>query len=115
MWKHVRNIILIVIVMALAGIWYITRPDVAKLPLDAVTGPSPEITAPRPEIFPTIKVADVDRWKAGEAPVAAPGLIVERFAEASTIPAICTRCPMATFWLPRQIRHRATLAALKAL
>ena len=81
MWKHVRNIILIVIVLALAGIWYITRPDVAKLPLDAVTGASPEITAPRPQIFPTIAVAEVDRWQAGEAPIAAPGLIVERFAE----------------------------------
>jgi len=81
MWKHVRNIILILIVLALAGIWYITRPDVAQLSLDAVTGASPQITAPREQIFPTIKVAEVDRWKAGEAPIAAPGLIVERFAE----------------------------------
>ena len=62
MWKHVRNITLIVIVLALAGIWYITRPDVAQLPLDAVTGTSPKITAPRPQTFPTIKVAEVDRW-----------------------------------------------------
>lgn len=81
MWKHVRNIVLIVIVLALAGIWYITRPDVAKISLDAVTGASPEITAPRPQIFPTIKIAEVDRWQAGEAPVAAPGLVVERFAD----------------------------------
>jgi glucose/arabinose dehydrogenase len=81
MWKHVRNIVLIVIVLALAGIWYITRPDVAKLSLDAVTGASPEITAPRPQIFPTIKIAEVDRWQAGEAPIVAPGLIVERFAD----------------------------------
>ena len=49
MWKHVRNIVLIVIVLAIAGIWYITRPDVAQLSLDAVTGASPEITAPRPQ------------------------------------------------------------------
>jgi glucose/arabinose dehydrogenase len=51
------------------------------LPLDAVTGPKPNITEGREQIFPTIKVAEVDRWKAGEAPIAAPGLIVERFAE----------------------------------
>ena len=81
MWKHVRNIVLIFIVLGLIGVWYITRPDVAQLPLAAVTGPSPQITASRPQIFPTIKVAEVDRWQAGEAPIAAPGLIVERFAE----------------------------------
>ena len=81
MWKHVRNITLIFIGLALAGVWYITRPDVAQLPLDAVTGPTPNITEGREQIFPTIKVAEVDRWKAGEAPIAAPGLVVERFAE----------------------------------
>jgi glucose/arabinose dehydrogenase len=72
---------LIFIALALAGVWYITRPDVAQLPLDAVTGPKPNITEGREQIFPTIKVAEVDRWKAGEAPIAAPGLVVERFAE----------------------------------
>jgi glucose/arabinose dehydrogenase len=81
MWKHVRNIALIFIVLAGVGVWYITRPDVAQLSLDAVTGPKPQITEVREQIFPTIKVADVDRWKAGEAPVAAAGLTVERFAD----------------------------------
>ena len=81
MWKHVRNITLIFVALGLIGIWYITRPDVAQLPLDAVTGPTPQITAGREQIFPTIAVADVDRWKTGEAPVVTPGLVVERFAE----------------------------------
>lgn len=81
MWKHVRNIVLIFIVLGLIGGWYITRPDEAQLPLSAVTGPTPQITKAREQIFPTIKVADVDRWKAGEKPVAAPGLVVERYAD----------------------------------
>ena len=81
MWKHVRNIMLIFVALGLIGVWYITRPDVAQLPLDAVTGPTPQITAGREQIFPTIAVADVDRWKTGEAPVVASGLVVERFAE----------------------------------
>lgn len=81
MWKHVRNITLIFIALGLIGLWYITRPDVAQLPLDAVTGPKPQITDGREQIFPTIKVAEVDRWQAGETPVAAPGLVVERFAD----------------------------------
>ena len=81
MWKHVRNIMLIFVALGLIGVWYITRPDVAQLPLDVVTGPTPQITAGREQIFPTIAVADVDRWKTGEAPVVASGLVVERFAE----------------------------------
>lgn len=81
MWKHVRNITLIFIALGLIGVWYITRPDVAQLPLDAVTGPKPQITDGREQIFPTIKVAEVDRWQPGETPVAAPGLVVERFAD----------------------------------
>ncbi|WP_353209027.1 sorbosone dehydrogenase family protein [Sphingorhabdus sp.] len=81
MWKHVRNITLIFVALGLIGVWYITRPDIAQLPLDAVTGPTPQITAGREQIFPTIAVADVDRWKTNEAPVVAPGLVVERFAE----------------------------------
>ena len=81
MWKHVRNIMLIFVALGLIGVWYITRPDVAQLPLDVVTGPTPQITAGSEQIFPTIAVADVDRWKTGEAPVVAPGLVVERFAE----------------------------------
>ena len=72
---------LIFVALGLIGVWYITRPNVAQLPLDAVTGPTPQITAGREQIFPTIAVADVDRWKTGEAPVVAPGLVVERFAE----------------------------------
>jgi glucose/arabinose dehydrogenase len=80
MWKHVRNIALIFIALAAIGVWFITRPDEARLTDAQLTGPKPELTEPRPQMFPTIKVAEVDRWKAGEAPVAAPGLVVERFA-----------------------------------
>ena len=81
MWKHVRNITLIFVALGAIGVWYMTRPDEAQLSEAALTGPKPELTAPRPQMFPTINVAEVDRWKAGEAPVAAPGLVVERFAD----------------------------------
>jgi glucose/arabinose dehydrogenase len=81
MWKHVRNIILIFIVLGAGLVWYISRPDVAQLSLDAVSGPKPTIGEPREQTIPTIKVADVDRWKADEKPVVAAGLAVERFAE----------------------------------
>lgn len=81
MWKHVRNIALIFLVLGVIGVWYITRPDEARIPLDAVSGVKPVISAPREQIFPTINVAEVDRWQPGEKPVVASGLTVERFAE----------------------------------
>ncbi len=81
MWKHIRNIVLIFIVLGAIGLWYLSRPDVARLSLDAVSGTKPAITEPREQLIPTINVADVDRWNAGEKPVAAAGLTVERYAE----------------------------------
>jgi glucose/arabinose dehydrogenase len=81
MWKHVRNITLIFIALGAIVVWFMTRPDEARFTDAQLTGPKPELTEPRPQTFPTIKVADVDRWKTGETPVAAPGLVVERFAE----------------------------------
>jgi glucose/arabinose dehydrogenase len=81
MWRHIRNFSLLLIVLFAAGLWYITRPDVAQQPMSELMGPEPKLGAPREQYFPTIGVAEVDRWKAGEAPVAADGLIVERYAE----------------------------------
>jgi glucose/arabinose dehydrogenase len=81
MWKHIRNVAILVVI-ALIGIgYYMTRPDIAQTPVEKLTGPTPELGAPRQQTFPTMKVAEVDRWKAGEAPTPAGGLVVERFAE----------------------------------
>jgi glucose/arabinose dehydrogenase len=81
MGKHIRNISILVLI-ALIGVGYMmTRPDVAQVPVEKLTGPTPEFGAPRPQTIPTVKIAKVDRWKAGEAPKAADGLVVERFAE----------------------------------
>jgi glucose/arabinose dehydrogenase len=81
MGKHVRNVTLLVLI-ALIGIgYYMTRPDVARVPVEKLTGPTPEIGAPRQQYIPTVNVAEVDRWKTGEAPIAATGLTVARFAE----------------------------------
>ena len=81
MWKHIRNLVLIFIVLGAIGVWYLSRPDVATVSLDAVSGTKPAIGAPREQIIPTVKIADVDRWKSGEKPVVAAGLTVDRYAE----------------------------------
>lgn len=61
--------------------WYFLSGDTADLDIAEVSGPSPVISAPRKETFPTINVADVKVWGQGEAPDAAQGLSVARFAE----------------------------------
>ena len=81
MWRHIRNITILLILGLIGFGIYATRPDVAQVPIEKLTGRTPEIGEPREQWIPTIKVAEVDRWKAGEAPKVADGLIVERFAE----------------------------------
>ncbi|WP_373488814.1 sorbosone dehydrogenase family protein [Blastomonas sp.] len=61
--------------------WYFLSGDTARLEIAEVSGPSPVIGAPRKETFPTINIASVDVWQADEAPVAANGLKVVRFAQ----------------------------------
>jgi glucose/arabinose dehydrogenase len=80
MLKHIRNLLLIVIVLAIGLFWYFSRADVAVIPMDDMVGPKPTISAPRPQILPTIRVAEVERWKAGEKPAAAAGLQVALYA-----------------------------------
>jgi glucose/arabinose dehydrogenase len=81
MWKHIRNLSIIAIIILVGVGYWLTRPDVAQLPMDKVTGPTPLINnQAREQTIPTINVAEVDRWRAGEKPSAADGLKVELFA-----------------------------------
>jgi glucose/arabinose dehydrogenase len=92
-----RNKILLalgMIAVILAGLWFwLSRPDVAKLPVDAVTGKRPKITAPRDQTFPTIKIADAVGWPAGAAPTPAAGLAVQAFARGLDHPRWLYRLP----------------------
>ena len=64
------------------GIWYLFgRADVARLPVEAVSGASPKITDPRLQKIPTIKIAKVVGWRDGARPVAPAGLAVNQFAD----------------------------------
>jgi glucose/arabinose dehydrogenase len=78
--KHIRNLSIIVVIILIGVIWYLTRPDIARVPITNGEGVKPEIGAARQQTIPTVKVAEVDRWKTGEKPVAAAGLKVERYA-----------------------------------
>jgi glucose/arabinose dehydrogenase len=55
--------------------------DVARLPVDAGTGPDPALPPPTASLLPTVRVAKATGWPAGAHPEAAPGLAVTRFAD----------------------------------
>jgi glucose/arabinose dehydrogenase len=53
----------------------------ARLPVESVMGPNPQITEPRHSTIPVVKVAKATGWKADDAPTPAAGLTVTRFAD----------------------------------
>ncbi len=93
MLKHIRNISILIILLAIGAGYYVTRGDTARLSLEETTGVKPAITNVRTERFPTINIAEADPWKPGEGPVAAEGLTVERFAEGLDHPRSMLRLP----------------------
>jgi glucose/arabinose dehydrogenase len=93
MWKHLRLYGFIVIVLLGAAIFYFGRGDSARLPEDQTVGREPNITLARREIIPTVRIAKVVGWKAGEAPTPAPGLQVNLFAGGLDHPRSLYRLP----------------------
>lgn len=53
----------------------------SELPIAAGTGPDPALPEVRDSLLPLVHVAPVERWQAGEKPVAAPGLEVSLYAD----------------------------------
>jgi YD repeat-containing protein len=73
---------ILVAILALIGILaFLLTPNRADVPLLAVTGKDPQLTAPEAETVPTMGVAKPIGWKANEVPQAAKGLAVTRFAD----------------------------------
>jgi glucose/arabinose dehydrogenase len=54
--------------------------DRATLPVEAGTGPRPQLPAPTRQIVPTVDIAPARGWREGERPTAADGLTVAPFA-----------------------------------
>ncbi|MBJ3762970.1 sorbosone dehydrogenase family protein [Maribius pontilimi] len=48
-------------------------------PIETVTGPNPQLPAPRQTLLPTVDIAPARGWPEGRTPVAAPGLAVNAF------------------------------------
>jgi len=71
---------LVVVLLIAAGAWVLHGNPTDRLPSSTV-GRTPQLVAPEPEKFPTIGIPKPIGWKDGEAPVAANGLVVNRFAQ----------------------------------
>jgi glucose/arabinose dehydrogenase len=67
--------------LLLAPLLLVACGEKADLPVTAGQGPSPTLPAPKKTMLPTVNFAKAVGWQAGEAPTAAPGLVVKAFAE----------------------------------
>ena len=77
--KLLIGVVIIVAALGLAAAW-IVRGDPAEYTVEAVTGVEPKLAKPDPQTIPTVGVVTPVGWKDDEAPVAAQGLVVSRFA-----------------------------------
>ena len=93
MLKHILRVGGILVLLAIGVVVYLAWPDTARLDIGAVQGPRPRITAPRRQVLPTIKVADVVGWAKGETPTPAAGLKVQAFATGLDHPRWLYRLP----------------------
>ncbi|MFN3425197.1 MAG: PQQ-dependent sugar dehydrogenase [Novosphingobium meiothermophilum] len=71
------------VIAALLGAWVVwsVRGPAAEFSVEETTGPRPKLAEPDEQTIPTVRTADPIGWKDGEAPVAAAGLQVTRFAD----------------------------------
>lgn len=78
----IAGIALVLLIVAGGIAFYVlSRPDVARFSTAELSGRVPVMASTRGENFPTINVPEATHWAAGQAPRAAEGLAVDRFAE----------------------------------
>lgn len=80
MRKHLLGLLALIVFVALATLFYLSRPYVATLSVDAVSGRVPKLAKPKDELIPTAVVAKAVGWPDGKTPTAAKGLTVNAFA-----------------------------------
>ncbi|MGD9812708.1 MAG: sorbosone dehydrogenase family protein [Sphingobium sp.] len=93
MIKHVIGFSLLLLAIAAGVLFYLTRPDVARLAQGQDVGREPVFTTPRPSWIPTVSVAEATGWSAGQTPKPAAGLAVSRFAEGLDHPRSMLKLP----------------------
>lgn len=92
MRKHILIFVGILVVIAGAVLFYLTRPDRARLEVEQVFGAQPRITEPRSQLIPTVRIAEPVGWD-GAVPTAPAGLTVQAFASGLDHPRWMYRLP----------------------
>jgi glucose/arabinose dehydrogenase len=91
--KKLAIALLVVLVLLALAAWWIVRGDPAELSVEQVTGTRPQLVDPDAQTIPTVDVAAPVGWPDGQAPAAAAGLSVNRFAEGLEHPRVLYPMP----------------------
>lgn len=92
-FRKIAIALLVILVLAGGGFWFLSRGDTADLSVDEVAGTEPVLQEGDPQSFPTVQIAEPVGWKDGEAPTPAEGLEVKRFAEGLDHPRVLYALP----------------------
>jgi len=79
--KYALLALLLLLIVGGITFYVMSRPDVARFSTAELSGRVPVMASQRTESFPTVNVPEATNWPAGQAPRAAQGLAVQRFAE----------------------------------
>jgi len=93
MRRHILIVLALILVAGAAIFAWLSWPDTARLSVNQVAGARPDITAPRDQTLPTVKIAEVVGWQGGARPTPAAGLAVAAFASGLDHPRWMYRLP----------------------
>ncbi|MDK2760835.1 MAG: sorbosone dehydrogenase family protein [Sphingopyxis sp.] len=79
--KYAALALLLLIIIGGVTLYIMSRPDVARFSTAELSGRVPVMASQKTESFPTMNIPEATSWPAGQAPRAAQGLTVTRFAE----------------------------------
>ena len=91
--KKILIALLAILIILAVAIWWLLQGDNAELSVDEVTGNEPTLEEANAEAIPTIQIAKPVGWADGDAPQAAEGLAVGRFAEGLDHPRVLQALP----------------------
>jgi glucose/arabinose dehydrogenase len=92
--KRKLFVALAVFLLVFGGLFFwIWRGVPAEHTVEELSGKDPVLAEPKPETIPSISIATPVGWAANEAPVAAKGLVVTRFAEGLSHPRVLYTLP----------------------
>src|SRR3546814_6855505 len=79
--KYAALALLLLLIAGGVTLYIMSRPDMASFSTAELSGRVPVMASQRTDTIPTVNVPEATSWPAGQAPSAAQGLAVARFAE----------------------------------